>query len=78
MVENAHPVRVYRRAQVPPVTLLDLATRIGITKSSLSRIETGKHELTTDLAQKISAETGIPMRVLCPDLAKVFADEAAE
>lgn len=73
-----HPIRIYRQAQTPVVTLDALAKLVGISKANLSRIETGDQELTTALAKKISDATGIPMRVLCPDLAKIFADEAAQ
>jgi transcriptional regulator with XRE-family HTH domain len=80
MDESLHPVRIYRNAQTPPVRLEDLAAKIGITKPSLSRIETGKQPLSVDLAKKISDATDIPMRELCPEIAKMFAPtrEAAE
>ena len=79
MTDSAlHPVRSYRQAQMPVMTLGALAEKIGTTEANLSRIETGKQELTTPLAKKISDATGIPMRVLCPDLARMFDAEAAE
>lgn len=73
-----HPVRSFRQSQVPVMTLGALAEKIGTTEANLSRIETGKQELTTTLAKKISDATGIPMRTLCPDLAKMFDAEAAQ
>lgn len=78
MAESLHPIRAWRQQQEPPVTLEKLATEIESTDATLSRIENGKLELTTDLAARISAYTGIPMRTLCPDIAKLFDQEAAE
>lgn len=79
MTEAAtHPIRLYRQAQTPVVTLATLAEQVGISKANLSRIETGDQELTASLAKKLSDVTGIPMRVLCPDLAKMFDAEAAQ
>lgn len=76
MSDSLHPIRAYRQAQTPPMTLEGLAGRIGISKVSLSRIETGKQELSPALAKKVFEATGIPLRELRPDLAGMF--EAAE
>lgn len=78
MADSLHPVRAYRLGQTPPLSLDALAERVGVTKSSLSRIETGKLSLSQDLAIKLSRATGIPMRKLCPELAALFAPEPAE
>lgn len=69
-----HPVRAFRLEQNPPLTLEDLAERIGTTKANLSRIETRKQELCVQLLPRVVAETGIPARQLRPDLAKLFDD----
>lgn len=76
MTESVHPIREWRHAQNPRVPLSDLAQKVGITKGYLSRIETGSESLTVEIGQKVSLWTGIPMRVLFPELAKMF--EAAE
>lgn len=68
-----HPIRAYRLNQSPPVTLEDLAKRIGTTKPNLSRIETGKQPLSEALMKKLIAETGLSAAALRPDLAKLFA-----
>lgn len=78
MVDSVHPVRAYRKAHHPPLALEQLAGAVGVTKATLSRVETGKLPLTVPLATKISRETGIPMAVLCPDLAPMFEGERAE
>lgn len=54
-----HPLRAWRK-------LLDLnqdeaAARIGTTKPTISRIETGKRNPSFALASRISARTGIPI-----------------
>lgn len=72
MDASLHPVRAYRFARKPPVTLGDLARRLRTTKANLSRIETGKQELSVDMLPKLMAATGIAARDLRPDLAKLF------
>jgi transcriptional regulator with XRE-family HTH domain len=49
-----------------------LAMRIGTTKATISRIETGLQKITDDLLFSLVAETGIPAAKLRPDLAKLF------
>lgn len=69
MTESGERIRDYRLSQKPRMPQEDLAVKVGITKASLSRIESGKLPLSIDLAQKISEATGIPFRDLRPDLA---------
>ena len=76
MDASVHPVRAFRQSQKPPMKQALLAERIGITKPSLSRIETGKQRVTADLLPKLVAETGIPAAILRPDLAKLFNSAA--
>lgn len=72
MDASVHPVRAYRLGQKPPVTLENLAGRVGTTKTTLSRIETGKQPVTDVMLPRLVAETGIPADKLRPDLAKLF------
>lgn len=53
-----------------------LAGRLGLTKASLSRIENGKQSMTPRVARKLSEETGIAIRDLCPELAEMFPEAA--
>jgi transcriptional regulator with XRE-family HTH domain len=70
----AHPLRAYRLRQSPPVTLKNLAERVGTTKATLSRIETGKHiNMSKGLLEKVISETGLSAAILRPDLASLFA-----
>lgn len=77
MDASEHPVRAYRRSFDPPMSLEDLAARVGTTKPNLSRIETRKQNVSADLLPKLVAETGIPAAKLRPDLAKLFNVKAA-
>jgi len=72
MDARLHPLRAYRLGQDPTITLEDLADRLGTTKASLSRIESGKQQLSEELLRKLVAETGISASALRPDLAKLF------
>lgn len=54
------------------MTLADLGEKVGMTKATLSRIETGDMALTLDAARRISAATGVPLRELMPEVAKEF------
>ncbi len=76
MTEAGELIRGFRLSQMPKLSQGALAARVGITKASLSRIESGKLPLSIDLGRKLSIETGIPFRRLRPDLAEMV--EAAE
>ncbi len=78
MSEEIHPIRAYRLAQKPRLSLDSLGADVEVTGATLSRVETGKLPLTVDLAKKLSLRTGISMSVLCPDLAPMFQDQPAE
>lgn len=49
-----------------------LAVDVGVTKATLSRIETGDMRLSIELAKKLNARTGIAMALLLPELASMF------
>lgn len=74
MADSIHPVRAYREAQSPKLPLKSLAGDVGVTKATLSRVETRKLALSVPLAKKLANRTGIPMAILCPDLAPMFED----
>lgn len=76
MTDEIHAIRAYRQAQKPPLSLESLAADVGVTDATLSRVETGKLPLSVPLAKKLHLRTGIPMAVLCPDLAPMFQSDA--
>ena len=67
---DAHPLKRWRNAS--GITLVDLAKRVDTTHASLSRIENGEQTPSGPLVRKLIAETGLPARVLLPDLARLF------
>jgi DNA-binding transcriptional regulator YdaS (Cro superfamily) len=48
-----------------------LAARLGTSEGNLCRIETGRQKISDLLLPKLEAVTGVPARLLRPDLAKL-------
>lgn len=78
MRRSQHPIRRFRLSRDPTITLADLADQVGTSKANLSRIENGHQEISEALLPKLADVTGIAPGVLRPDLARMFAREAAE
>jgi len=78
MTDSGQAIRDWRHSQTPTVSLAKLAADVGTSKVSMSRIETGKQAITTDMLEKLVNRTGIAAAVLCPALAKVFAQAGQE
>jgi transcriptional regulator with XRE-family HTH domain len=76
MSEPEHPLKTYREAN--KITLEKLAESLGTTKATLSQIENGKRQVSQELLPKIREETGIPAKMLRPDLAEIFDGDPAE
>jgi Transcriptional regulators len=72
---DSHPLTTYREAQEPKLTREELAEKIGVGKSTVSRWESGKRKIDDELLERVSEVTGIPASVLRPDLAKIFSPE---
>lgn len=72
MNTSAHPIRVFRQAKKPRVSLGDLAKELRTTAATLSRIESGHQPVSETMLPKVVAVTGISARALRPDLAKLF------
>jgi transcriptional regulator with XRE-family HTH domain len=53
-----HPLRKFRNAASPKISLADFADQIGITAASLSRIERGKQNPPVETLRKIVQATG--------------------
>jgi transcriptional regulator with XRE-family HTH domain len=71
-----HPLTVYRRAQVPPLSKAELAARLRTSRASVTRWENGARKIAATLLPEIAALTGIPARALRPDLAELIDDDA--
>jgi transcriptional regulator with XRE-family HTH domain len=72
MDSSIHPVRAFRLGQKPPMSLADLANRLGTTKTNLWRIESGKQRISAKLLPRLVAETGLSADRLRPDLSRLF------
>lgn len=71
-------VKQFRRRQNPPMRMKELAALVSMTSASLSRIENGKQLISDEKLPKFVAATGLPAKVLRPDLAKLFEAEPAQ
>lgn len=81
--ETDHPLRRWRLSFDPVVTLVSLASDVGVTPSHLSEIERGFNNPSVSLAVKLKKRTGIPAEQLLPDLSEMLKtlqalSEAAE
>lgn len=74
-MEEIHPLKAYRNAR--KLTQDQLAEKLGFARTSIARWETGR-KIDLGLVPKITAETGIPAKVLRPDLAELLATAPAE
>lgn len=66
----------YRRAR--DITQTQLADELGTAPMTISRWETGERKIDRDLLPIVAAKTGIPKRVLRPDLAELLDEEPAQ
>ncbi len=62
-----HPLRVYRDGA--QLTQLQLARRLGVSRTTVARWEGGMRRVELDLLQRITEATGIAGRDLRPDIA---------
>lgn len=71
MVSN-HPLKAYRdqRHQTQDA----LAKELGVSSITVSRWETGMRKIDRKKLSDISQRTGIPKRVLRPDLAEIMRE----
>jgi transcriptional regulator with XRE-family HTH domain len=76
-MKTDHPLKAFREEHKPPLTQEELAIRLGVTRTTVARWETGTRRLGEVMLPKVSKKTGIPVRTLRPDLA-VLMGEAAE
>lgn len=53
-------------------SISDLARRVGVAPSTIFRILNGERRPSLKLAKRISAETGVPVKTLLPEVAQAF------
>lgn len=74
-----HPLKAFRKNQVPPLSQGELAGQIGVVRETVARWESGTRQIDEVLLPKVSKLTRIPPHVLRPDLAEraaLFAEPA--
>lgn len=71
-MQDNHPLKTYRANQTPPMRRAALARLLKVSKTTVARWEEGRRKIDQDKLQKVSKETGIPIRELRPDLAELL------
>lgn len=65
-MNTEHPITTYRRER--SISQEDLRKMLGVSRWTITAIETGIRRPSPKLATEIEAKTGIPRDVLRPDL----------
>jgi transcriptional regulator with XRE-family HTH domain len=73
-MESIHPLREYRQAQEPPMSMAKLAQKLGVGRPTLFRWESGARKIDAARLPEISEKTGIPAKRLRPDLYEKFGE----
>lgn len=68
----AHPLTLYRNSYTPPITRAELAARLGVSPSSVTRWESGERRPDAETMARIATVTGIRPQDLRPDLAQLM------
>lgn len=68
-MQAAHPLKAYRAKE--GLTQGALASRLGVNRTSVARWETGARKIDDGLVDVVAKATGISVRDLRPDLAKI-------
>ena len=79
-MQDVHPIKVYRRTQTPKLSQADLALKLGVSRLTILRWETGERKIDPSLIPTVTERTGIPAKELRPDLIeeheKLFGEAA--
>lgn len=77
---DKHPLTVFREAQQPLISQADFADMVGVSRPTVHRWEAGDRKIDVEKLPRVVEVTGIPARILRPDLAELLADpiEAAQ
>lgn len=75
-MENVHPLAAYRNKQEPRLSQAQLASRLGVSRVTVTRWESGARKIDEEKLPKVSEETGIPKNALRPDLADLMREPA--
>jgi len=75
-MSEIHPIKAWRERQTPSLSQEGAAKRVGVTRFTWMRWESGS-PVDVDLLSDVARETGIPAKELRPDLAGIFAGQGA-
>lgn len=67
-MQDVSPLRAYRYNQKPKLSQEALADRLGVTRLTVTRWESGARKIKPDLVPLIAEKTGIPAKELRPDI----------
>lgn len=65
-----HPLKTFRKSQVPPLSQGDLAGQLGVVRETVARWESGIRKIDEVLLPRVAKLTRIPPQELRPDLAE--------
>lgn len=66
-----HPLRQFRKSQNPPLTQADLAEQMRVGRIMVNRWETGARRITEKRLPVVMQVTGLSLKDLRPDLARL-------
>lgn len=67
-MQATSPLRTYRKSQEPKLSQAALADRLGVTRLTVTRWESGARKIDPDLVPLVAEKTGIPAKDLRPDI----------
>jgi len=67
-MNEAHPLKTYRKSHVPALSQAELARELGVSRLTVTRWETGERKIGPSLIPTVAEKTGIPAKELRPDL----------
>lgn len=67
-MQAVSPLRTYRHNQKPKLSQEALADRLGVTRLTVTRWESGARKIDPDLVPVVAEKTGIPAKELRPDI----------
>lgn len=62
------PLKAFRQKQEPKLSQAALAERLGVTRLTVTRWESGVRKIDPDLVPLVAERTGIPAKELRPDI----------
>lgn len=72
-MEGVHPLKAYRERE--GLTQSGLADRLQVSRGAIARWETDARKIGQDKLPDVAAKTGIPAKVLRPDLAELMNED---